>query len=87
MIIYSPKYLQEIAKASPLIERALKNIMRQAHNAAQQGYDGVSDYWNNSVHKIHDKSQREYIKSILVTMGYTNVKIKKSSFAISWSEM
>jgi hypothetical protein len=87
MIIYSPKYLQKITKESPLIERALNNIMRQAYDAAQQGYDGVSNYWNNSIHKIHSKSQREYIKSILITMGYTNVKIKKSSFTINWGEM
>lgn len=86
MIIYAPSYLQKIANESPLTERALNNIMRQAHNAAQQGYFGVSDFWNNSIHKINSKAQREHIKSVLVIMGYTDVKIKKYSFSISWEE-
>lgn len=86
MILYSPKYLQKIAEENPITERALHNIMRRARLAAQEGYNGVSDYWDNSVHKINSKSQREYIKSILVTMGYTDVKIKKYSFTISWRE-
>lgn len=84
MIIYSPKYLQKIAKENSITEYALTNIMRQAYSAAQEGYSGVSNYWNNSVHKIDSKSQREYIKSILISMGFTNVKIKKYSFTISW---
>jgi hypothetical protein len=84
MIIYTPKYLQKIATESPITERALANIMRQAHNAAAQGYFGVSNYWNNSIHKIRSKAQREYIKSVLIAMGYTDVKIKKYSFTIGW---
>jgi len=86
MIIYAPKYLRDIANEHPITERALKNIMFQARTAAAQGYFGVSDHWNNSVHKISSKAQREHIKSILITMGYTDVKIKKYSFSISWEE-
>lgn len=86
MIIYAPQYFQKIANENPITERALTNIMRQARSAAVEGYFGVSKHWNNSVHKISSKTQREYIKSVLVTMGYTNVKIKKYSFTISWGE-
>ena len=86
MIVYTPEYLRKIADRSPLMERALANIMRQARNAAQQGYFGVSSSWNESIHKISSKSQREYIKSVLITMGYTDIKIKKYSFSISWEE-
>jgi hypothetical protein len=86
MIIYAPKHLQKIAKENPITERALANIMHKAHCAAIEGYFGVSDYWNDSVDKINSKAQREYIKSVLITMGYTDVKIKKYSFTISWEE-
>jgi hypothetical protein len=86
MILYTPKYLQKITEENPIVERALHNIMRQAHCAAREGYNGVSDKWDNSVHKINSKSQREFIKSVLVTMGYADVKIKKYSFTISWRE-
>lgn len=86
MIIYTPEYLREIANRSPLMERALTNIMHQARNAAHQGYSGVSSFWNDNIHKISSKSQREYIKSVLITMGYTDIKIKKYSFSISWEK-
>ena len=84
MILYTPKYLQKITEENPIIERALHNIMRKAYCAAREGYNGISDNWDNSVHKISSKSQREFIKSVLVTMGYTDVKIKKYSFIMSW---